>query len=240
MNKQLLVRNVRPEICTWIDAQRAQHNMSQQEFVLSFLDQAVESDLELKLPLFADRPDGYRKVHTGDTSVYIHRSFRRNWRLQKLIAETRAGAACFPPNGISIRKRRTKPGTAISPRRHSQNQTCGHPESRRAGGGLPCQPFSIAGVSKRQSLGIAHGFKCVTQGNLFFQLATIVKAKRPPVLFLENVKNLPRSHDQGRTWAVIREALDGSLNYWIFDQVIDAADYVPVQHRERVYISLLR
>ena len=71
--------------------------------------------------------------------------------------------------------------------------------------GFPCQPFSIAGVSKRQSLGIAHGFDCVTQGNLFFQLATIIKAKRPPILFLENVKNL-QSHDKGR-------ALDGDQRH---------------------------
>jgi len=99
--------------------------------------------------------------------------------------------------------------------------------------GFPCQPFSIAGVSKRQSLGMAHGFDCATQGNLFFQLAAIVQAKRPPVLFLENVKNL-RSHDKGRTWSVIRETLE-DLNYWIFSKVIDAAGWVP-QHRERVYI----
>jgi len=99
--------------------------------------------------------------------------------------------------------------------------------------GFPCQPFSIAGVSKRQSLGMAHGFKCATQGNLFFHLATIVEAKRPAVLFLENVKNL-KSHDKGRTWQVIRDRLD-ELNYWIFDKVIDAAAWVP-QHRERVYI----
>lgn len=99
--------------------------------------------------------------------------------------------------------------------------------------GFPCQPFSIAGVSKRQSLGMAHGFQCVTQGNLFFQLVTIVRAKRPPVLFLENVKNL-RSHDRGRTWRVISESLE-DLNYWVFPKVIDAAAWVP-QHRERVYI----
>jgi DNA (cytosine-5)-methyltransferase 1 len=99
--------------------------------------------------------------------------------------------------------------------------------------GFPCQPFSIAGVSKRQSLGMAHGFKCVTQGNLFFQLATIIAAKRPPVLFLENVKNL-KSHDKHRTWQVIQDRLN-DLNYWIFDKVIDAAAWVP-QHRERVYI----
>ena len=99
--------------------------------------------------------------------------------------------------------------------------------------GFPCQPFSIAGVSKRQSLGMAHGFECETQGNLFFHLASIVEAKRPAVLFLENVKNL-KSHDSGRTWQVIRQRLD-ELNYWIFDRIIDAAGWVP-QHRERVYI----
>ncbi len=99
--------------------------------------------------------------------------------------------------------------------------------------GFPCQPFSLAGVSKRRSLGMAHGFDCVTQGNLFFQLVAIIKAKRPRVLFLENVKNL-QSHDQGRTWSVIRATLD-SLRYWVFPQVIDAAAWVP-QHRERVYL----
>jgi DNA (cytosine-5)-methyltransferase 1 len=99
--------------------------------------------------------------------------------------------------------------------------------------GFPCQPFSIAGVSKRQSLGMAHGFECETQGNLFFHLASIIEEKRPAVLFLENVKNL-KSHDGGRTWRVIHRRLE-ELNYWIFHQIIDAAAWVP-QHRERVYI----
>ena len=99
--------------------------------------------------------------------------------------------------------------------------------------GFPCQPFSIAGVSKKNSLGREHGFKCETQGTLFFQLTTIIEAKRPPVVFLENVKNL-RSHDKGKTWAVIRGTLE-ELGYWVFSEVIDAAGWVP-QHRERVYI----
>jgi DNA (cytosine-5)-methyltransferase 1 len=80
---------------------------------------------------------------------------------------------------------------------------------------------------------MAHGFDCETQGNLFFNLAAIVKEKRPPVLLLENVKNL-QSHDRGKTWQVIHDTLD-DLNYWIFDKIIDAAAWVP-QHRERVYI----
>ena len=99
--------------------------------------------------------------------------------------------------------------------------------------GFPCQPFSIAGVSKKNSLGRSHGFECNTQGTLFFDLARIVDAKRPPVLFLENVKNL-RSHDKGRTWAVITETLE-ELGYWVFADIVDAAGWVP-QHRERVYI----
>jgi len=99
--------------------------------------------------------------------------------------------------------------------------------------GFPCQPFSIAGVSKKNSLGLAHGFKDLAQGTLFFQLATIIELKRPPILFLENVKNL-KSHDEGRTWDVILKTLE-DLDYWVFDKVIDAAGWVP-QHRERVYI----
>ena len=100
--------------------------------------------------------------------------------------------------------------------------------------GFPCQPFSLAGVSKKNSLGREHGFRDKTQGTLFFQLAAIIEAKRPPAILLENVKNL-RSHDKGRTWQVVRETLE-ELDYWIFTEVIDASGWVP-QHRERVYIA---
>jgi len=99
--------------------------------------------------------------------------------------------------------------------------------------GFPCQPFSLAGVSKKKSLGRDHGFKDKNQGNLFFYLATIIEAKRPAVLFLENVKNL-KSHDKGRTWKVIFDTLT-KLDYQVFSQVYDAAHWVP-QHRERVFI----
>lgn len=100
-------------------------------------------------------------------------------------------------------------------------------------GGFPCQPFSIAGVSKKRSLGKPDGFACERQGNLFFQIAAIAEVKRPPVLFLENVKNL-RSHDKGRTWRVIHDTLV-DLEYEVFFRVIDAQHWVP-QHRERIYI----
>ena len=99
--------------------------------------------------------------------------------------------------------------------------------------GFPCQPFSIAGVSKKNALGRPHGFKDATQGTLFFNVATIISIKRPPIILLENVKNL-QSHDKGRTWQVITSTLD-ELDYQVFSKVIDAAAWVP-QHRERIFI----
>lgn len=99
--------------------------------------------------------------------------------------------------------------------------------------GFPCQPFSIAGVSKKQSLGRATGFEDKTQGTLFFDICRILKAKRPKAFMLENVKNLC-SHDRGRTFKVITESLD-ELDYEVFYQVLDGQNYVP-QHRERILI----
>ena len=99
--------------------------------------------------------------------------------------------------------------------------------------GFPCQPFSIAGVSKKQSLGRATGFEDKTQGTLFFDVCRILGAKRPKAFMLENVKNL-RSHDKGRTFKIITESLD-ELNYKVFYQVIDGQNFVP-QHRERILI----
>ena len=99
--------------------------------------------------------------------------------------------------------------------------------------GFPYQPFSIAGVSKKQSMGRATGFEDKTQGTLFFDVCRILKAKRPKAFMLENVKNLC-SHDRGRTFRVIRESLD-ELDYEVFYQVIDGQAFVP-QHRERIII----
>lgn len=99
--------------------------------------------------------------------------------------------------------------------------------------GFPCQPFSIAGVSKKNSLGRATGFADKTQGTLFFDICRILKAKRPKAFMLENVKNL-KSHDKGRTFSVIMEALN-ELNYDVHTQVLDGQNFVP-QHRERILI----
>jgi DNA (cytosine-5)-methyltransferase 1 len=99
--------------------------------------------------------------------------------------------------------------------------------------GFPCQPFSIAGVSKKQSMGRETGFEDKTQGTLFFDVCRILKAKRPKAFMLENVKNL-KSHDHGRTFKVITESLD-ELDYEVFAAVLDGQNYVP-QHRERILI----
>ena len=100
-------------------------------------------------------------------------------------------------------------------------------------GGFPCQPFSLAGVSKKNSLGKPHGFDDPTQGTLFFNIKEILASKRPKAFLLENVKHLVR-HDGGRTYAVIMSTLR-ELGYDVFDRVIDAAGWVP-QHRERIFI----
>ena len=100
-------------------------------------------------------------------------------------------------------------------------------------GGFPCQPFSIAGVSKKNSLGRKHGFQDAEQGNLFFAICDVVAEKRPSVLLLENVKNL-RSHDKGKTWKLIQEAIS-ALGYEMRFQIIDASSWVP-QHRERLFM----
>jgi len=125
--------------------------------------------------------------------------------------------------------------------------------------GFPCQPFSLAGVSKKKSLGRAHGFSCETQGTLFFDVEKIIEIKQPKYFVLENVKNL-KGHDQGNTFAVIVRALD-KLGYWLADisdchenieeainivrkrrpepTIIDACKFIP-QHRERIVLVGIR
>ncbi len=130
--------------------------------------------------------------------------------------------------------------------------------------GFPCQPFSLAGVSKKNSLGRAHGFECETQGTLFFDVEKIIEVKQPKFFVLENVKNL-KNHDKGNTFAVIVRALHRQ-GYWLADisdegatddgidienaiqkvrkrvnepVIIDGKQFLP-QHRERVVLVGVR
>jgi DNA (cytosine-5)-methyltransferase 1 len=100
--------------------------------------------------------------------------------------------------------------------------------------GFPCQPFSIAGVSKKNAMGRPHGFECTTQGTLFFDVARIIATKRPKAFLLENVKNL-LSHDKGNTFKIILQTLREELGYDVQYKVIDGKSWVP-QHRERIII----
>ncbi|GAB2753720.1 DNA (cytosine-5-)-methyltransferase [Sinomonas soli] len=100
--------------------------------------------------------------------------------------------------------------------------------------GFPCQPFSIAGVSKKNALGRPHGFEDPTQGTLFFEIKEILKARRPAAFVLENVKNL-KSHDRGNTFKVIRTVLEDELEYEVHERIIDGGHFTP-QHRERIVI----
>jgi DNA (cytosine-5)-methyltransferase 1 len=100
--------------------------------------------------------------------------------------------------------------------------------------GFPCQPFSIAGVSKKNSLGRRHGFDDERQGNLFFKIRDILAAHRPAAFVLENVKNL-KSHDRGNTFRVIHDTLTSELGYQLHCKIIDARFVVP-QHRERIFM----
>jgi DNA (cytosine-5)-methyltransferase 1 len=103
--------------------------------------------------------------------------------------------------------------------------------------GFPCQPFSLAGISARNSLHLAHGFACETQGTLFFDVVRIIDAKRPKIVFLENVKNL-KSHDDGKTFAIVKKTIE-SLGYSFSHKIIDSSSLVP-QRRVRCYMVCIR
>ena len=224
MSKQILVRNISKEVGEWIEQERHQYNMTQQEFILSTLNKAhvATPKNERMFPKPTNNPQftfidlfaGIGGVRIAFEKLGGECIFTSEW--DKYAQKTyKAWFGEMPAGDI----RKIKPADI--------------PNHDILAAGFPCQPFSIAGVSKKKSLGMAHGFKDKNQGNLFFYLATIIEAKRPPIIFLENVKNL-KSHDGGRTWEVITKKLE-ELNYSIFHKIYDGAHWVP-QHRERVFI----
>ncbi len=229
MGDKLLIRDVPDRVRTWIESERRTRRMSQKEFVLEALERACDGNQPtlfdgaarvLPLPhgipfTFCDLFAGIGGLRVGFQRAGGTCVFTSEWN--KYAQKTYHRWFGEEPKG-DITKIRPKD----------------IPEHDVLVAGFPCQPFSIAGVSKKNSLGYAHGFKCLTQGTLFFDIVNIVEVKRPPVLVLENVKNL-KSHDQGRTWKVIRSNLE-ELKYWVFDKVLDAADFGVPQHRERVFI----
>jgi DNA (cytosine-5)-methyltransferase 1 len=230
MSDRLLVRNVPVEVQQWIKQQRQQHQMTQQEFLLSMLQQASASQ---QGPLLPFEPST-REILVPDTLPFTFVDLFAGIGGFRMALEKLGGKCAFSCEWDRYSQKTYKSWFGETP--HGDIRAIKPkdiPDHDVLAAGFPCQPFSIAGVSKKKSLGKAHGFKCETQGTLFFNIVSIVEAKRPPVLFLENVKNL-QSHDKGRTWKTILAALVG-LNYAVYHKVLDAAGWVP-QHRERVYI----
>lgn len=224
----IFVRDVPDDIGKWIDHERAALRMTKNEFMITLIRKAAEreglaGDLvgpavseEVANPSFTfiDLFAGIGGFRIGLSRTGGRCLFTSEW--DAYAQKTYLAWFGEVPHG-DIRK--VKPEDI--------------PNHDVLAAGFPCQPFSIAGVSKKNSLGRAHGFSDETQGTLFFHIAQIAASKRPPVLFLENVKNLT-SHDKGRTWTVIVDTLEG-LGYKVFSKIIDAQNYVP-QHRERIFI----
>ncbi len=230
MPKPLLIRNVPEEITGWIESERRERSMSQNEFLLDTLKKVSGRSLNLPLQF----PTSPAPVTNGFLPPFSFIDLFAGIGGFRSALEKINGRCVFSCEWDKYSQKTYKAWHGEKPEGDIREVAPADiPDHDVLAAGFPCQPFSIAGVSKRQSLGIAHGFNCAIQGNLFFQLATVISAKRPPVLFLENVKNL-QSHDKGRTWEVIKNTLE-DLGYWVFHRVIDAAGWVP-QHRERVYI----
>ena len=108
------------------------------------------------------------------------------------------------------------------------------PDHNILAGGFPCQPFSLAGISSRNSLGLDHGLKDTTKGTLFFDICRIIDIKRPDVVFLENVRNI-LSHDKGKTFKIIKQSLTEELGYSFFYSILNSETIVP-QRRKRCFI----
>jgi DNA (cytosine-5)-methyltransferase 1 len=232
VSSNILVRNVPETVREWIDRERRQHGMSQQEFVISVLNRASgdEQTPLLPFPEAAITPEPVPPDGLPFTFIDLFAGiggFR--------MALNKLGGTClFSCEWDRYSQRTYKAWYGEMPKGDIRKiRPADIPDHDVLAAGFPCQPFSIAGVSKKKSLGQAHGFKCATQGTLFFNIISIAEMKRPPILFLENVKNL-QSHDKGRTWKTIYDALT-ELGYKLFSNIIDAAGWVP-QHRERIYI----
>jgi DNA (cytosine-5)-methyltransferase 1 len=229
MAEDILVRRVPSRVHSWIENERQQRRMTKQEFVLSVLEKASDAGRQLPLPI---EPSSDKQSANAIPFTFVDLfagigGFR-------IPLEKLGGKCIFSSEKDRYSQKTYRAWFGETPQEDLTTVTPSEiPNHDVLAAGFPCQPFSIAGVSKKKSLGHPHGFKCLSQGTLFFNLATIIENKRPPIALLENVKNL-RSHDEGRTWQVIMGTL-ADLEYKVFDHVIDAVHWVP-QHRERIYI----
>jgi DNA (cytosine-5)-methyltransferase 1 len=229
---QLNIRVPQP-IHTWVQRASRQTGLSQKAFIVSLIEQAMDRSKGPSLFDSLEAPKAPMQF-AGEMPFRFIDLFAGIGGLR--IGLQRAGGHCVFSSEIDSYAQKTyRAWFGEEPAGDIKDFVSGEgiPDHHLLAAGFPCQPFSIAGVSKKNSLGRDHGFKDKAQGTLFFKLAEIVDRKQPEVLLLENVKNL-RSHNKGDTWRTIRGRLS-DLGYAVFDQTIDAADYVP-QHRERIFI----
>lgn len=229
MTETLLIRDVPRAIHEWIRDERDRSLKTQNELMLEILERAWQGSLQMPLFVPRQRVD----VVPGALPFTFIDLFAGIGGLRQGLEQV-GGRCVFSCEWDRYSQKTYKAWYGELPYGDIRKlDPALIPEHDILAAGFPCQPFSIAGVSKKKSLGREHGFLDKTQGTLFFHLATLIGLKRPPVLLLENVKNL-RSHDGGRTWEVIKTTLE-NLRYKIFDRVLDAVGWVP-QHRERVFI----
>ncbi|HCS4221355.1 TPA: DNA cytosine methyltransferase [Klebsiella aerogenes] len=175
---------------------------------------------------------GGQCVFTSEWNKHAVRTYKANWYCDPLQHSFNA----------DIREITLSQRTDISDEEAAKSIREAIPQHDVLLAGFPCQPFSLAGVSKKNAMGRAHGFACETQGTLFFDVVRIIAARRPPIFVLENVKNL-KSHDKGRTFRIIMQTLD-ELGYEVADanhvgaddpKVIDGRHFLP-RHRERIVL----
>ncbi len=238
MSRDLLIRNVPEHIDTWVTSGMNRTGLRQTEFLRGVLDQAYGQGYS---PTLFDRLEPEVRILPESLPFRFIDLFAGIGGFR--VALKKLGGECVFSCEYDKYARRTygawfsETGDRnfgdINELKENEIDTI-VPDHDLLAAGFPCQPFSLAGVSKKNSLGHAHGFKCERQGNLFFRIADIVRIKRPPVLMLENVKNLS-SHDKGRTWQVIRSTLEEELGYRVFSTIVDASHWVP-QHRERFLV----
>lgn len=230
MPKDFLIRDLGEEANDWIEQSRPA-GYSKQEFLHQIIASAMEDSVQLpmfsrvKQPqlVFGDLPFKFIDLFAGIGGFHCAMKavggtcvFTSEW--DKYAAKTYQ--AWYGEDGIYTGDIRD-----LSPREI--------PDHDVLCAGFPCQPFSLAGVSKKNSLGRKHGFDDEQQGNLFFSILNIADQKRPPVLFLENVPNL-KSHDKGRTWDVIESSL-AERDYIVYSNIVDSSQWVP-QKRKRIFI----
>lgn len=235
----------RESLNRWLNGKATQRSLTECEIItLQSMLPAAPKDHPVYKFRFIDLFAGIGGIRKGFEDIGGKCIFTSEWN-KDAVRTYKANWFCDPDEHIfnsDIREITLSEKLGIDIEQAYQNIDKKIPDHDVLLAGFPCQPFSLAGVSKKNSLGKAHGFECEAQGTLFFDVARIIAAKQPAIFVLENVKNL-KSHDKGKTFKIIMETLD-ELGYDISDadingsndpKIIDGKHFLP-QHRERIIL----